>query len=392
MLFKTLVLNIFLVIYVPSAIAADDIESFGSIWKFSSEIKTYQEHQGLAQAWGGNLASIKNDQESSFVKSKVVGISSWFGASRLIGQANSEISWKWDDGSSWVYTDWLVGQPNDSGPNDNGGNENCVRIKNKSGWSDMSCSHLAGAVYKKSSPTTSAPTTSSPTTAFQAFNNQDFSIVEPALLFFDNQGQFSVQLNYTVGLTASDLNITVMNENCSEIDDSMPDTIKIGHQFVRNHVFSKQVLIFKETFGTSPLVSEKNQATGASSGTLRFCVLVETLTEDGVPVSFRKTNVQLTYDLTSNIFEVEGNGISENAIDTSTKEVTTKYGILACRCTKESFDCDTTKPLPLLEQNGFSFICIKTDSNSSSVKISNFDMRFEQDNETKYTAVTVGNS
>eukprot|EP00588_Corethron_pennatum_P020610 CAMPEP_0194313240 /NCGR_PEP_ID=MMETSP0171-20130528/10130_1 /TAXON_ID=218684 /ORGANISM="Corethron pennatum, Strain L29A3" /LENGTH=539 /DNA_ID=CAMNT_0039068107 /DNA_START=480 /DNA_END=2099 /DNA_ORIENTATION=+ len=243
---------------------------------------------------------------------------------------------------------------------------------------------------KTSLSPTSSPTTS-PTTAFQAFYKQDFSIVEPTLLFFDNQGQFSVQMNYTVGLTASDLNITVMNENCKEIDDSMPDTIKIGHQFVKNHVFSKQVLIFKETFGTSPLVSEKNQATGASSGTLKFCVLVETLTEDGVPVSFRKTNVQLTYDLTTISFKVEGNELSENALNTFTKEVTSKYGISACRCTPESFDCDITKPLPLLEQNGYAFICIKPDVNSSSVKISNFDMRFEQDNVAKYTAVTLGN-
>jgi len=242
-----------------------------------------------------------------------------------------------------------------------------------------------------SPPTSSSPSTSAPTIDFQAFDNQDFNIAQPSLQFFDINGQFSLEINYTVGLTAHDLNITLMNENCTAINNSISDTIQIGSQSVKNHEFSKQILLFKKSFSTSPLVSEKNQATGASSGTLRFCVHVETLTEDGVSVTFRKTNVQVTYDLTTNNFKVEGNNINENTINTSTKEVTSKYGISACRCTAENFDCDTTKPLPFLKQNGYVFICIKPDTNSSSVQISNFFMRFEQDNVSKYTAVTLGN-
>ena len=103
-----------------------------------------------------------------------------------------------------------------------------------------------------------------------------------------------------VGLTANNLDVTLTTENCTQIDDSIPDTIHIGHQFTKNHVFSKKVLIFKKESNKSTCV-RKNQATGALLGTLRFCVLVEILTEDGVSVSFQKKNVQLTYNLTTNM-------------------------------------------------------------------------------------------
>jgi len=84
---------------------------------------------------GAHLASIHSAEEMQFVRDNVptdhtVASWIWLGATNL----NGEGSWTWTDGSSWDYTDWYPGQPDNLG-----GSENCLEellYAGVKGWND----------------------------------------------------------------------------------------------------------------------------------------------------------------------------------------------------------------------------------------------------------------
>eukprot|EP00588_Corethron_pennatum_P014470 CAMPEP_0194278020 /NCGR_PEP_ID=MMETSP0169-20130528/10185_1 /TAXON_ID=218684 /ORGANISM="Corethron pennatum, Strain L29A3" /LENGTH=721 /DNA_ID=CAMNT_0039022125 /DNA_START=213 /DNA_END=2378 /DNA_ORIENTATION=+ len=164
-----------------------------------------------------------------------------------------------------------------------------------------------------------------------------------------------------------------------------PVTFQDSETYSTSGTFSKNVQINTENFSKSVLV---NSTLGGSKGVLSFCTKAEAILNDNTSVSFQKDKIKLSYDLTSNVFTVDNNSIKENDILTSTQEITTAYSIIACMCNDTSFLCDKD-PAPL-KQNGFAYICITP--NSTDTEISNFDMRFEQDTNTIFTAVEGGKS
>jgi len=231
------------------------------------------------------------------------------------------------------------------------------------------------------------PSKASPTASVDDFIDQDFSISEPLVTLFDDDGQLFLELNYTVGSTVDTVNITLMNLDCTEIDDSVSTTIWLGYQRINNQFYSNQVFINKETFETSSIVLY--EGAGFSAGTLGFCVKVEGLVYE-TSISFRNHNVKLSFDLTKNGFKVESIGIIENQIESSEANVTSSDQVEACRCTAETFQCDSNHPLPSLAQNAMVYVCLKPSIDSIGVEILNFVMRFEQDSEVKFEAVTIG--
>jgi len=236
-------------------------------------------------------------------------------------------------------------------------------------------------IFEIEKTTSAAPSTT--------FNGQSFTISNPKATFVDNNGELFIELNYTVGSTAHDLNITLMNENCTTIDESVSSTVHIGYQNTKNQIYTKQILLSTGNFGMSSLVTQRGEETGLSAGTVAFCVKAEALTEEDISVSSKKSNIKLAFDLTRNNFKVESSGIIENKIDTAEEKVTSTYGVTACICTAGSYECDKTLPLPNLQQNGLVYVCLKPDENSTSVKITNFNMIFKQNGDSKYIAVTM---
>eukprot|EP00588_Corethron_pennatum_P021099 CAMPEP_0194328154 /NCGR_PEP_ID=MMETSP0171-20130528/43705_1 /TAXON_ID=218684 /ORGANISM="Corethron pennatum, Strain L29A3" /LENGTH=487 /DNA_ID=CAMNT_0039088389 /DNA_START=270 /DNA_END=1734 /DNA_ORIENTATION=+ len=171
--------------------------------------------------------------------------------------------------------------------------------------------------------TASVPASSSPTTFF---DGQDFSIKRLQTDFHDENNEFFMMLNYTVGPSVKKLNVTLFSENCTILYDDTAENRVITLEDSPG-LSMKKLNIFKEMFSNSSLVTTEF---GSSKGQVVFCVRAEVVTEDNFSVTFRKTNIKLSYDLTKNTFRVGDNSVNEDEIKETSKEVTATYGVDAC--------------------------------------------------------------
>jgi len=230
----------------------------------------------------------------------------------------------------------------------------------------------ATSVPITSVPTTSAPATSVPTTSLEMFKNQDYSIVAPDVVFYDNGSGFFLNFTYTIGPDISRMGYELFRANCTSTNDVSNllsiDTLDMG---------ILDVAIDKRNISASPLVSKNIGNKGDSVGVVKFCVMAQSYLSDNTSVTFQKTDVNLSYDLSNNIFSVTNNNIEADAVEQSNSTVSTKYGVDVFRCTTSSFTEDTAKLT--IQQNQLLAICLKpTDSSKNAVDIYNFDMYFVQ--------------
>ncbi|XP_048013858.1 ladderlectin-like [Megalobrama amblycephala] len=116
-------------------------EKFGTqCFKFFSEPKSWADAEKHCVELGGNLAAVHIELTNSFLKTFVKKLSnsntrSWIGAH----DAPKAFVWFWSDGSTFDYSDWHSGQPN------NGANaERCVEMGygDEKRWNDAPCENL----------------------------------------------------------------------------------------------------------------------------------------------------------------------------------------------------------------------------------------------------------
>jgi len=257
-----------------------------------------------------------------------------------------------------------------------------------SGGSDLGSDSNTGIGY--ASPITSGPTT--------IFDGQNYTIQAPDVTFQDADGQFKLDFLYKVGATADDLRFTLFRTGCK--DSNVTNIISTTQQFdYENSVYFKEVSIDKTEIEGSPLVVPSGGLEGFSAGSLNFCVKAEALkrqtSEEIISVSFLKTEVSLTYDLTDNSFSVENNSIKADIIGNETSTIDVNYDVGACRCSKETFACISgpSEPSPVLTQNELIYICLSPNEESKDdVDISNFEMNFVQNERVVYKAAEIGSS
>ncbi|XP_042372876.1 galactose-specific lectin nattectin-like, partial [Plectropomus leopardus] len=100
------------------------------------------------QSVGGNLASVHNIEEYHAIQRLILktsheDTSAWIGGS----DAEEEHVWLWSDGSSFTYTNWHPGQPDN-----NFFRQHCIRINfgGPKAWDDLLCTdHLPFVCAKK---------------------------------------------------------------------------------------------------------------------------------------------------------------------------------------------------------------------------------------------------
>ena len=105
----------------------------GNYYKFFEKAKNWRDAKTHCQAEGGHLASVHSNEENEFV-AKLSPLSKWLwlGGNDL----SNESIWLWSDKSSFSFSSWSPGNP------DNSNNQDCL-VLNYGGlgkWDDQSCS------------------------------------------------------------------------------------------------------------------------------------------------------------------------------------------------------------------------------------------------------------
>lgn len=133
-----------------------------SIWFYNPEHAKQEDHQNHAQKYGGNLASFHSAEELNSVISKFNNKAScWIGGLRKsrvwdfftrITRSNigDSSEWEWYDGSSWDYTNWHSGEPNNY-------TEGGVQLYHGGTWNDAGQGHKIPGLYKLTTPRISIP-------------------------------------------------------------------------------------------------------------------------------------------------------------------------------------------------------------------------------------------
>ena len=130
---------------------------------FSPQVTWDQARLNCRCQYGGDLVSITSTEESQWVVANPLTVGSgnvWIGLSDYAVEGD----YKWEDGTSLSWTNWLSGQPSDGDSTDT--MQDCVVMRQSDGaWADNDCTtskeYLCQAPEKGTTTTTSASTTAS---------------------------------------------------------------------------------------------------------------------------------------------------------------------------------------------------------------------------------------
>ena len=113
----------------------------GNCYKQNEDLLTWKDAEKKCVEFGGHLASVHSDQENNFIFLTSEKAVTWIGGNDLA----KEDSWIWSDGSSWSYSNWQKGQPD----NARGGGQNCLNIGfNAEKWDDEFCTRRFRSICK----------------------------------------------------------------------------------------------------------------------------------------------------------------------------------------------------------------------------------------------------
>jgi len=124
---------------------AGHISKTGQDFYFGTVKSTWSEANSFCKSlWDGegNLASIDDDEQNSWVFEQAEKKSVWIGGNDLA----TEDQFVWSDGCKMSYSNWNTNEPNNYG-----NNEDCVHfIAAKNGkWNDLDCNSKLGFVCKR---------------------------------------------------------------------------------------------------------------------------------------------------------------------------------------------------------------------------------------------------
>ena len=110
----------------------------GRCWRYETGTRTWQSQENVCRTSDSHLASIHSSTDMSRAKTLAGGASTW--AWIGLNDIASEGTWRYTDGSSYDYSAWGGGEPNNSG------NEDCAHFWNlhsSPSWNDWRCNQHA---------------------------------------------------------------------------------------------------------------------------------------------------------------------------------------------------------------------------------------------------------
>lgn len=102
-----------------------------------------QAAETFAQSLGGHLVSVQSFTQNSCFRNELNTLG--FTGNVWIGYNDNALegSFNWVDGKPLGYTNWALGEPNNSGPN-----EDCVQMYSDGSWHDVDCGISAGSIVE----------------------------------------------------------------------------------------------------------------------------------------------------------------------------------------------------------------------------------------------------
>jgi len=96
--------------------------------------------EALCAAWSGHLATTTSDPESACIGAAVGGARHWIGLVQLPGGTfEPALGWGWSSGTISIYTNWILGQPNNN-TDQNAEGQDCGFLEGAAGeWYDHEC-------------------------------------------------------------------------------------------------------------------------------------------------------------------------------------------------------------------------------------------------------------
>ncbi|XP_014872025.1 asialoglycoprotein receptor 2-like [Poecilia latipinna] len=107
-----------------------------SCYYFSNEAGSWDEGRRDCIRRGADLLVMNNAEEKTFLAA-LIKQEAWIG----LNDKETEGSWKWVDGTSPEFKNWLGSQPDNGGTSGRWGEEDCVCVNKdgKASWNDFSC-------------------------------------------------------------------------------------------------------------------------------------------------------------------------------------------------------------------------------------------------------------
>ena len=145
---SSFLLSLFVVFFltcVKSSSSSSSIIVTDHYIAFLDNKKTWsQASDYCSTVYGSNLAIIQNSEENDEIDyiHSFTDTNTWLGGT----DSGSEGTWKWVDGSSFSFTDWVVGQPSGGSGL---GEQDCMNY-HFGGWNDGFCSNEYPFVCDKS--------------------------------------------------------------------------------------------------------------------------------------------------------------------------------------------------------------------------------------------------
>lgn len=128
----------------------EDVTGSDSCFSFNPNLLSWQDALADCKSKGGDLASISNAQEQSYISGRTLYFPSdlmWVGAN----DRDTENGWQWSDGTPFAFLNWDEKQP------DNSADSDCTVVsKRTSRWDDVPCGSRNGYICKKKGKVTSA--------------------------------------------------------------------------------------------------------------------------------------------------------------------------------------------------------------------------------------------
>merc|ERR1719229_439877 len=112
----------------------------------------FEEAEDYCTLLGMHLASIHDDDENDAATDACDSCTCWIG---LHCMTSDQYDFEWTDGSSWAYTNWNSGEPNNWWST----NEDCTELYSNGKWNDNKCTKNRYALCRKSGGACSTGTT-----------------------------------------------------------------------------------------------------------------------------------------------------------------------------------------------------------------------------------------